>query len=401
MPRQLARTLICLASVVCLSANGQAATPYIPLGPADPLTIDQPRVAVAVTNADQSFVYGPDISNFWLLDTGAQGILAGQTAYDEMTANGYTTVAQFNELGVAGTVVYDVSEAYDFLWAGTDGAPYTIDDARLLSASTGSFGSFGGIAGTPVMLGRVSSFDMTAMVDTSASQPLIGVDFNPVAPAGNGHRYSVPLTMVDYPATGGQQNPGDPLPTYGELPFVSVTTRNGNDTQTGNFLVDTGAQLSIISSDIAFALGMDTDGDGNFDNEAIAWQQLGGVGGSVLAPQVPMDTLAVMTDEGVELIWSDLAPVILDIDESIDGIFGNELLTSGWFDAVFNALLDEPFENGYFEQVHVDFSQPGSERLLLDLNPDIDNVVPEPASLGLLAIGAIGLLRRRRLSGRS
>ncbi len=398
MQSRNAQTLVAVFAIVTLAPAAFAAGPYIDIGLADPLAVEQPRVAVAVTNADQSFVYGPDASNTWLLDTGAQGLIAGGTAYNEMAANGYTTVAQFNELGVAGTVSYDISEAYDFLWAGSDGAPMTIDNARLLSNASANFGGFGGIVGMPAMMGRTVSMDLTQLVDLSALIPSIGVDFNPALPAGAGHRYNIPLNMLDYPATHGQQNPDDPLPTYAPLPFLSVTTRHGSENSTGDYVLDTGAQLSIISTETAFALGLDANGDGNFDDEAVAWQQLGGVGGTVLAPQVLMEELAVTTDSGVELKWRELAPIILDIDPSIDGIFGSDLLTSGWLEPALQTLLGEDADHGPIEQIHFDFTATdGTASMVVDLNPAYDTVVPEPASLSLLTLGGLAILRRRVL----
>jgi hypothetical protein len=397
MQSRIAQSLIVALAVFALAPVGLAAGPYVDIGLADPLAIEQPRVAVAVANADQSFVYGPDASNTWLLDTGAQGLIAGGTAYNEMAANGYTTVAQFNELGVAGTVTYDISEAYDFLWAGSDGAPMTLDNARLLSNPSANFGGFGGIVGMPAMMGRAVTMDLTQLVDLSALIPSIGVDFNTAVPVGAGHRYSIPLSMVDYPATHGQQNPDDPLPTYAPLPFLSVTTRHGSESSIGDYVLDTGAQLSIISTDTAFALGLDANNDGNFDDEAVAWQQLGGVGGTVVAPQVLMEEIAITTDSGVEIKWRELAPIILDIDPSIDGIFGSDLLTSGWLEPALQAMNGEVAENGPIEQIHFDFTPTdATASMVLDLNPVYDVVVPEPASLSLLALGGLAILRRRR-----
>ena len=92
------------------------------------------------------------------------------------------------------------------------------------------------------------------------------------------------------------------------------------------------------------------------------------------------------------MVWTDLDVLVVDIDESIGGVIGMDLLTSGWLDAILSSG-----EDGYLEKVTFDFRGSGEDwAMLLDINPDLDVVLPEPASLALLALGAISLLRRRR-----
>ena len=377
--RGLGCALVLATSLICLCAGPVVAdTPYVMLGQADILAIDQPRVAVEVYIPEPEHSFGPVYANTFLLDTGAQGLMAVGYSVDEMTGAGYETVAVFDELGIGGSTPYDVSEVYNLDFAGSDGTRYTLDDIRLLSNSSVDFGSFGGIVGMSAMLGRTTTLDMTAMLGGEYGFDYMGVGFSAAPPADNGHRYGVPLSIVDFPPSG-QRNPEDPLPTYAPLPFIDVEMRHGAGSAGGSFVLDTGASISMLSSAFAFELGLDSNENGSLDDEAVGFLDLTGAGGTVNVPLLAVEKLVLAADEGIELIWRDLTLPVYDIDPSIAGIFGCELLTSGWFEGVFATG-----EFGYIEQVHLDFRDPGSMTgaMLLDLNPDYDNVTDPPLTPG-------------------
>jgi hypothetical protein len=355
---------------------------HIEFGPADPMTIDQPRVAVEVYIPDPEHSFGPDISNYWLLDTGAQSILAAQTATSEMVSLGYETNGTFLEYGIGGSSTYDVSKTYNVDFAGTNGQRNTLADVQILSSTSANYGSFGGIVGTPAMVNRVTTMDLPAML----TEYQIGVAFSTTIPASSGHRYSVPLEFKHF-GHSDQTNPPTTLPVYKPIPFATVGGRHSGGSASGDFVLDTGAQLSMLSTQFAFDLGLDTDGDGNFDNEKVGDQAFGGAGGStVFAPLLQIEKIMIQTNEGVTLIWTDLTLPVLDIDPSINGIFGNDLLTSGWFAPVFESMLSgEPSEDhGYIDYVHFDFTDSDNLNgtMLLDLNPVYDNVIPDPLLSG-------------------
>jgi len=344
----------------------------VDLGPADGLALDQPRASVEIfdnsdPNAPVSF--GPDFSNTFLLDTGANGIVAVGGAVGELTAAGYETVAVFDEQGVAGFTPMDVSKAYRLDFAGASGLRQTVDATRVLSNGSLNFGGFHGILGMPAMVGRTVTLDMT--VWSGGFPDLLGVDFPAAIPADTGHRYAVPLTLIDFPPIG-QRQPDDPLPTWAPLPAADVVLGHGGAAVERKFLVDTGAQISIISSATAFALGLDTDGNGSFDEEKVGDLPVGGIGGMVDAPLLALDSLRLPTAEGVGLQWTDLNVAVLDIDPSISGVLGMELFTSGWLQKV---LLGGG-NDGYIEQMHLDFRAADQQRgtLFLDINPQLDVV---------------------------
>lgn len=382
------RCLKALSLSLCLiTGSATAVTPWIDLGPPDFAAGDQPRVAVELYEPNPEYSLGPEMFNTFLLDSAAQSILFGANATSDLNDKGYTTVADFSEAGIGGSSTYRVSEVYHFDFAGTDGSRRTLADVRVLSSETANL-NFDGVLGTPAMVGRVTSLDQTRM----GNLELIGVEFGPTLPGSGGHRYTVPVDLVEYPPTG-QQNPDDPLPTYGPLPTVQTTLRSPGGEVGADLIVDTGAQMSILASSLAFALGLDTDGDGNFDNEAEMFLPVTGAGGEETLPVVRVGDILLSTDQGVDLLWTDAAMLIADISDdsgtTLDGVIGNEVLSSGWLAAAFGG------EDGAIHEIHFDFRDADHAALVLDLNPDYDVVVPEPASLTVCVLGA-GLLMRRR-----
>jgi len=361
----------------CLAPGAEAnAQVLVVLGPSDNVAIDQPRVAVEVLDPDSGSSLGPETSNTFLLDTGANGILAVGYAVGELQANGYQVEGTFVEGGIAGPAVYDVSAVYDFDFAGTDGSRQSLTGVRLLSDVATDLGGFDGVVGMPGMVDRVTSLDLAAIIDPNEwfGVGFLGVGFSPSQPAPYDHRYSVPLKLVEF-------SPGnDPVvPTYAPIPFAAASLRQNSRTVKGELAIDTGAQVSIISSQTAFALGLDSDGDGSLDDETDVFMPIQGVGGSIEAPVLQVQRLAIPTSQGVELVWTDLEVPVVDIDPAIPGVIGMDLLTSGWLEPVLAILLGEgdPNAKGYFNKAHFDFrnwqSMTGS--MLLDLQAELDNLL--------------------------
>ncbi len=372
------RGFVLVAIVVLLAAMGTSSpvrATSILLGPADPMAVDQPRVAVELYTPVPEHSLGPSLSNLWLLDTGAQGLIAVGYAVEEMEAEGYLTESTFYELGIGGLSLYDVSAVYHFDFAGAGGQRQTIPDARILSNGEINYGGFGGIVGMPGMVNLVTSLDMVNMLGEDSEWGLefdyMGVDFGPELPHPWPSRYSAAVDLVDFPPP--VSDPDDPmLPTYGPLPFVNVRLRQGLERSGGRFVLDTGAQVSMLSTAVAFELGLDTDGNGSFAEEAVGETEFMGASGSITVYLLAVEKLVLPTREGVDLIWTDLELPVYDIDPAIAGIFGSDLLTTGWFRAVF-----ETREHGAFDQVHMDFTDPesGEGVMYLDVNPAYDQLV--------------------------
>jgi hypothetical protein len=137
--------------------------------------------------------------------------------------------------------------------------------------------------------------------------------------------------------------------------------------------------MSIISTDTARALGLDLARPDSLI-------PLSGVGGITSAPAFRVDRLAVMTEEGVELAWNDVQVIALDIDPSLDGVIGSDLLNSSREGSDGTELLGLLSSSaGAVEAVHFDFrnlDQPdGTGTLFLDLNSEYDEIQLELSAL--------------------
>ncbi|GEM_PF-4331331 len=344
------------------------ARPAIYLGSSDNFPLDQPRVAVEVYQTNPIHSFGPDWFNWFVLDTGANGLMAGGLATQEMTDNGYQVVAEYLEYGVVGDEIFDVSDEYYMDFSGTSGIRNTLADVRLLSHPT-IYLNFDGIVGMPAMVNRVVEWDFHAML----TDVYMGTDFLTEVPAATLYpRYSVPLELVEFEQDG-QQNPDDPLPTWAPLPFVKTKVAREQYWATGSFLLDSGAQLSILSTPTAIGLGLDTNRNGiiDIDTEAIGSIEIGGIGGTKEVPIVEIDSLAIPTNQGIDLVWQDLQCVVVDI-ANIPGILGMDILTSGWIEAVFGE--PDEFPDGYIEKMYLDFRNAKNldGMMYIDINPDLD-----------------------------
>lgn len=333
-------SLALLLFLFSIQAFGQR--PFIDVGSTDGLAIDQPRVAVEVISPPSTSL-GPSFSNTLLLDTGAERILLSGTAVDELNSAGYITEGTFLEQGVSGFTEFDVSAPYQVDFAGSDGIRQTVNSARILSNENLELGGFFGLVGMPGMVGHVVTLDFSVWSGGGFGS-LMGVSFPTNLPPGAGHRYSFPLRPVLFPSPD-----TTPHPSAAPLPFLTAIVGHGGLRGIGEFVLDTGAQLSIISDRLAFQIGLDANNDGDLLDDAEGLIPIGGIGGTVNAPQFTIDAVSVPTDQGVDIVWGPVAVLALDIHPLIDGVFGSDLLTAGWLNAVFGG------PDGPAQKVHFDF----------------------------------------------
>jgi hypothetical protein len=371
------------------------------LGRSDNIAIDQPKVTIEVIdsqNGDASL--GPATFSTFLLDTGATSVLVAAEATGELEQAGQDQGIplrkygiQYDEQGVAGTNLWDVSMPYRVDYAGYSGVRHTLNGNQFLTSEDNSFSFLGpwGIMGMPGMVGQVVNLDMTPWSTLQDPEDLsLKVDFSSDLPAPTVHDYSVPLHLQDFPADG--QLPGGPIPTMAPLPFVHVKMQDGGSRTEGNFLVDTGAQLSMISTATAFALGLDRNHDGSLEDEALDHIDVGGVGGTVSVPLLAVDRASITTDQGPDMVWTDLLVGVLDISvpsvPPIDGIFGMDYLTSGWAAKVLPPLEGLPGadEDGYFQHISFDFRDAANYTgsIIFDVTPSRDVITsPQLSTLNL------------------
>ncbi len=363
----------------------------------DSVAVDQPRILFGLEDpVNPGVIVGPDFFNDGLLDTGANGLLLAELAYFDfdqgfINPNLYQVAqrpdlsfVQYEELGVAGTSFFDVLDTYHLSFAGGDLVPHEITNTHILGAPDLSIGSFAAVLGMPVMTGRIVHLDLQPV----AQMDFIGVGFVDSRPAHTANTYTVDLSMLP-PEFPGQQQPGDPLPTFASLPLIDITARNGELSSGGSVLLDTGGQVSILSVAMASDLGINLDPD-DPNTDVLGFLEVGGIGGTVEMPLVGIDRLVIPTNEGIDLVFTDLQVGVLDIP-GLGGVMGMNVLTSGYGDLIFGG--GAPGEYGVFGGLHLDFT--GETGVLqFEMNPEYNIVVPEPGSL--LAIGFIGMLLRRR-----
>ncbi len=390
------RHLLAACVLVCLALLSgiwlPAGDTYVNMG-SGAFLLGQPVVQIQVYTPDdpgtaenEEVVYYPDggdldfTSNSFVLDTGANGLMLAQGTYgsvlDVMIPLGFVAdEAQYEEMGVSGSTMYGVSAPYSLDYAGSDGVPLSLADVRFM-CNAEAYIEYDGIIGMPAMANRVVHLDMSVW-DTGTAL-LMNTLFVDAPPTDSAHRYTIPLHMTHF-AQDGQQNPGDPLPTWAPLPFLDIQAYNGSNAASGNFLLDTGAQLSMINTATAVALGLDTNGNGEIDiEEASGSTQIGGVGGTRDVPIVSIGGFRLATAEGTDLVWKEFEVIVLDIAPGIDGIVGMDLLHSGWMN---KALGDTTADPGMINHIYLDFRDISDDtaEMICYLHPNMDAVLNNDA----------------------
>lgn len=379
---------------LALSADSIDGRPYIDLGPSDNVALDQPKVVMELIQLSDSVPIG-DAPTF-LLDTGANTILTFQTVVEEwnFAPPPYRTDGFFEEIGVGGSSVYDISIPYQIDYAGNSGVRNTIPSGRIISDATRDLSQFGpfGITGMPAMTERVTTLDFTPLLTGYENPEHIGMetDFSPTLPTYIGPRYSIAVdNRVSFNPEGSVIS-GSP-PVWAHLPFLTGQLKQDSLVATGDFLFDTGAQVSIISTAMAMQLGLDSNLDGVLDSKDANYardETIGGIGGLETVPVFLVDQLHVPTKQGTDLVWTDLQLLILDIIPEIDAIFGFDNMTSGWIEPFFY-LTGVP---GYIMQAQLDFRNwkaTNSGTIYLDLNSENSSVV-NPNGPGAIVVESGG-----------
>ncbi len=131
------------------------------------------------------------------------------------------------------------------------------------------------------------------------------------------------------------QNPDDhgPKPTLAPNPMLvgveTHTDTSGGGTFTGDWLLDTGAAASIISTRHAQALGI-LDAAGNPTRPSTFSLPIGGIEGNVSSPSgYVLDKLRVRTANGIVLEWRNVCVLVHDVGTTLDD--GSEVVLDGVF----------------------------------------------------------------------
>jgi hypothetical protein len=373
------------AAVPSVRASG----PWIDMGLKDEVAFDQPIVTfelfqqlpggakgTSLGPSDGGFFF---IANQFILDTGAGSIIAMNDAESELRDNGYVSENTVLEQGVAGFSELDVSANYYVEVRDSTGAARALPNTRIMSGQFPDLFGVNGIVGMPGMVGQVVTLDTSAWAEVEDIFDIVPMEvrISNTLPTSGGHRYSVPIEARFFPIEG-----DDPLPAVSPIPMLEMGVGFGNLDTTGTFILDTGAAISFISSEMGKAIGLDSNGDDVLDTndeQSDGTLPIGGIGGTIEVPIFYIDRFTVPTEQGVDLVWNleqSLSVAIVDIHPEIDGVLGSDLLTSGWF----SFDEEEDSDPGPLLQTHFDFRQFFNDgdlgKVYFDLTPSVDVVQP-------------------------
>ncbi len=200
-----------------------------------------------------------------------------------------------------------------------------------LSAALLSPGSMVDVIGMPLIREHVVEIEPQDEVGVA-----LAVRLHPSA-AGLAVDAWVALTLVDF----NRRDPRNrgPLPSLATNPVVpGIRTVLGAADTEGDWLLDTGATCSMISTATARRLGL-VDASGKPSRRPAFTLPIGGIGGgSTSLPGFRLDRLELRADRGRTLVFPDAAVVVHDITTTradgttvtLDGLLGmNLLLPSG------------------------------------------------------------------------
>jgi len=425
------------------------------------------------------FIGDPVTNLRMIFDTGASGVILFEGAAQALSipaAQFMATGVVFEDVGVGGSTTFGVSDPIHMSMGSFDQEPpnpYTSDadyprQSPGLALQLGPPGSAAlfladfnqlGIVGVPAMLGRVSligpkfaevSFDELTLQSTIHTHV-----YDPGTPpeAGPGILtldLRVVLTLASFDRFTQTTPSGAPGPDLGTNPFIGpdplaaldgvnplpttppgVTLRLGANEVTGTFLLDTGSQISSISSALALGLGVRywAPGDPGYDpgqpatlvfdsNGSLVPNQftvaISGIGGTVTIAGFYADSMLLRTLEGDPMVDTDPAhlnfvgapvyvhdielmdPITLDTF-TFEGILGtNYLMGSGDLSAL--SGFPVPFREGPFEWLVIDLdASPPSLGVVFPTAPPVP-VGSVPGLLGGCLVVASLLVQRRSWS---
>ncbi len=291
------------------------------------LAYDQPRVGVYLKNA--SGVYLPPGSGGYvlpgLLDTGAAGHVLPKYLHDLMltpldpagsaeilTLCGYTELLNLSQKVYVGVGPAESENEADYVEMG----PQRIAVRRIDPAGAELMG-FPAIVGTPFFWEYAAGVSWQMIeIWPGIELPALVVALRRASQPGTPVDLTLPVTMV------GETNndPEAKLPTANGVPFVDVILWNGSHRQHRQFIVDTGAQISFFSTELANALGVD------LAHPVDVGLPVTGAGTCDLTiyPYY-VDEMILPTSQGVSLVFGQPVIYVLDVP-GIDGGIGSNML---------------------------------------------------------------------------
>jgi len=316
-------------------------------------------------------------------DTGASGILLSLETREALGIYAEPN-ANFVDVGVGGEQNFEISESLYIALADHDIIEYPFESQfhedlgpwRLMLAMDYADYIAIDIVGVPGMAGKsvvliIEMFDIFEFQIPYYVTQIV----EPNDPSIAELDIEVKLRFTNFLYTSHPNNVG-PLPVLGYNPVIEdIQIGYQGNSSIGDWLLDTGAQLSIMSCAQAEAVGLV---DSNCDPIVVPefYQPIGGIGSQVVAPVFLIDTVSIPTLNGFELVYGNSYVGVLDIgtiDEHtgepviLDGIFGTNFLG-------YSYNLDFDIVMGPYNRIVVD-----TQRAILGF--DVNDIYPVPDTL--------------------
>ena len=305
--------------------------------------------------------------NYAFLDTGASGVLLSRE-----TANFLQLAvepnAQFVDVGVGGEEYFDVSEP---LYIGLadyeenrahDPNVYTVLGPGRFQIKRNTAGLLAepiDVVGMPALAGQIIVLNSGATNNLGYFTADIKERGDPAIPVSD---IVVTLRFANFLNPNNPNNTG-PLPVTAYNPVIDNIIITHNDkTSTANWLFDTGATISLISTEQAGKLGL-TNKNGKPIGRPDFSLPVGGIGSMVLIPGFEIDRLTVPTLSGRNLVFKNARIGVHDIryfDEKrgeytvLDGIFGSNFLCAS---AKMEGLLPSDIGSTVFDNIILDMEK--------------------------------------------
>lgn len=451
------RVLLALCFLSAFLSRAPAAL-AIDIEGAQAVSIDQPRVYVALrwtpTGSPLTGYYEsyPTFNIQAFLDTGASGILLSKSTSDFLGVTKATSggsLITYEDVGVGGSSLFHVSDSLYVAIAPSNALDLDNSATQLsvynqvtgpirtqVSLTTSTVPGLQGldIVGMPTMAGKVVVMDPRPpenieLMNTFIYDPGTPYTGNIAAPGIPTTSHHVKLSYGDFDRFTSVTPSGAEGPALSHNPFIGpnpvasidpglpaddtpgITVAFGGASTEGSFLLDTGAQMSMISTSLAEQLNVryvaGTEGTATpllelfnpldpgspgtqIEDQFMA--PIGGIGGTAFVAGFYLDSFLVptMEDEGFNYLN---APVLVfditvkdpltDDTLTLDGIFGMNFMVASADISV------TEIRAGAFNWIV--FDEPNGI-LGLDIKSEL---IPEPSTFILLAFGGAFFLLRR------
>ena len=341
--------------------------------------LDLPRIYFTLKRTPESPALGADsdTTNYAFLDTGASGLLLSRETADTLGIS-LDPKAQFADVGIGGTELFSVSEPLYLGLAGFNANPSDSSTYKFIGpgrfqvkkAAAGILSEPLDIIGMPAMIGRIAVLHsaatnsleyFTADIKEPTDRDIPKVDFK------------VALNFKKFTHLSDPNNI-PPLPTLAYNPVIKgLTINRGSKSSRGDWLLDTGATISLISTKQAAALGLMDQNGTPLASQAFSLP-VGGIGNMVQVPGFEIDSLTIQTITGQNLIFKNVRLGVHDIryfDEekgkliTIDGVFGSNFLCAS---AKMESLFPSEVSETMFEYIVIDMKKGTLGFDLLDNN---------------------------------